>query len=134
MEDIKIPSPSAFLSSPVQQASSLPPSHHPAKQKRKSVVINESPVEPKKQTTGITKPKQSKSRNGMLLGSLFCSYLSLESRRSMRAGYDLIASRIFVTDTHIFRLRDLQSEAIEMRRDEAILPAMSQEERSVWRV
>jgi hypothetical protein len=61
METITIPSPSAFLSSPVIKPAPEPP----PPPKRKPSTAPKSASTPKKQN-GISKPKQSKSRNGTL--------------------------------------------------------------------
>ncbi|PQE30854.1 c6 finger domain-containing protein [Rutstroemia sp. NJR-2017a WRK4] len=62
METITIPSPSAFLSSPVITPAPKPP---PPPKKRKQSTSKASNPSAKKET-GITKPKQSKSRNGCI--------------------------------------------------------------------
>jgi hypothetical protein len=59
METITIPSPSVFLSSPVVQSAKLPPPTNTTPQKRKETTTKQS-----KPLAGVTKPKQSKSRNG----------------------------------------------------------------------
>ena len=61
METITIPSPSAFLSSPVLKPAPKPPP--PPKRKPITTSKATGPSSAKKQT-GIVKPKQSKSRNG----------------------------------------------------------------------
>jgi hypothetical protein len=61
METITIPSPSAFLSSPVLKPAPEPP----PPPKRKPAATFKPPSATKKQS-GISKPKQSKSRNGTL--------------------------------------------------------------------
>ncbi|KAL3417205.1 hypothetical protein PVAG01_11205 [Phlyctema vagabunda] len=68
METITIPSPSAFLSSPVLQSEpkpAPPPPPPPATQRRKSTTPKATATSTKKQN-GIAKPKQSKSRNGCI--------------------------------------------------------------------
>ncbi|KAF4624786.1 hypothetical protein G7Y89_g13383 [Cudoniella acicularis] len=60
METITIPSPTAFLSSPV-----IKPAPEPPPPKRKPVPTNKQTTPPKRKT-GIVKPKQSKSRNGCI--------------------------------------------------------------------
>lgn len=60
METITIPSPTAFLSSPV-----LKPAPEPPPPKRKATVPNKTSAAAKKKTGGV-KPKQSKSRNGCI--------------------------------------------------------------------
>lgn len=67
---IQIPSPSAFLNSPV-----LKPAPEPPPPKRKPAPPTKTAAPPKK-PTGIVKPKQSKSRNGM-----FCQFLVVLSWR-----------------------------------------------------
>jgi hypothetical protein len=62
METITIPSPSAFLSSPVIKPAPKPPPPPPPK--RKPTATTKSTNTTKKQN-GVIKPKQSKSRNGM---------------------------------------------------------------------
>ncbi len=63
METITIPSPSVFLSSPVVQAAKLPPPTSATPQKRKAAAARLSPAA-SKESAGLNKPKQSKSRNG----------------------------------------------------------------------
>ena len=65
METITIPSPSVFLDSPVIKPAPEPPPL-PPQPKRKSSSASKAADAPKKQN-GAVKPKQSKSRNGMLL-------------------------------------------------------------------
>ncbi|KAI9743796.1 MAG: hypothetical protein M1818_002530 [Claussenomyces sp. TS43310] len=68
METIIIPSPSAFLSSPVQEAASIdpppPPPQPPPARRRKSTTPKETSASDAKKPAGVIKPKQSKSRNG----------------------------------------------------------------------
>ena len=63
METITIPSPSAFLSSPVIKPAPKPP----PPPRRKSTTTTKSANATKKQN-GVVKPKQSKSRNGKSVG------------------------------------------------------------------
>ena len=63
MESITIPSPTAFLSSPVLKPAPKPPPPPPPKRKPTTTSKATSSSSAKKQT-GIVKPKQSKSRNG----------------------------------------------------------------------
>jgi len=63
METITIPSPSVFLSSPVVQSAKLSPPTHATPQKRKKTTTKQSSTA-SKPSAGVTKPKQSKSRNG----------------------------------------------------------------------
>lgn len=64
METIRIPSPSVFLSSPVVQSAKLPPPTNTIPQKRKATAAKQSSA-PSKVSASVTKPKQSKSRNGV---------------------------------------------------------------------
>jgi hypothetical protein len=75
METITIPSPSVFLSSPVVQSAKLPPPANATPQKRKATAAKQSSAA-SKASAGVTKPKQSKSRNGVQ-SALKSSYLSL---------------------------------------------------------
>ncbi|CAG8974651.1 hypothetical protein HYALB_00010747 [Hymenoscyphus albidus] len=61
METITIPSPTAFLSSPVIKPASEPPP--PPKQRKQPPTKSATATSPKRKT-GVVKPKQSKSRNG----------------------------------------------------------------------
>ncbi|PMD32911.1 hypothetical protein L207DRAFT_172832 [Hyaloscypha variabilis F] len=61
METITIPSPSAFLSSPVLKPAPEPPP--PPKRKPSTTTKSASPT---KKQNGVSKPKQSKSRNGCI--------------------------------------------------------------------
>ncbi|KAJ8068961.1 hypothetical protein OCU04_002642 [Sclerotinia nivalis] len=63
METITIPSPSAFLSSPVLKPAPEPP---PPPKKRKQSTSRPSTSQSSKKESGINKPKQSKSRNGCI--------------------------------------------------------------------
>lgn len=64
METITIPSPSVFLSSPVVQSAKLPPPTNATPQKRMATAARQSSAS-SKTSAGVTKPKQSKSRNGV---------------------------------------------------------------------
>jgi hypothetical protein len=75
METITIPSPSVFLSSPFAQSAKLPPPTNPTPPKRKLTTAKQSSVA-SKTSAGVTKPKQSKSRNGVH-STPQSSYLSL---------------------------------------------------------
>lgn len=75
METITIPSPSVFLDSPtIKPAPEPPPASPPPK--RKSVTTAKTTNAHKKQD-GATKPKQSKSRNGMSIYAM--TFLIVES-------------------------------------------------------
>ncbi|TGO85630.1 hypothetical protein BPOR_0378g00070 [Botrytis porri] len=63
METITIPSPSAFLSSPVLKPAPEPP---PPSKKRKQSTSKPSAAQSSKKEHSINKPKQSKSRNGCI--------------------------------------------------------------------
>ncbi|KAF7881776.1 uncharacterized protein EAF02_006464 [Botrytis sinoallii] len=63
METITIPSPSAFLSSPVLKPAPEPP---PPPKKRKQSTSKPSAAQSSKKEHSINKPKQSKSRNGSI--------------------------------------------------------------------
>lgn len=73
MEDVKIPSPSAaILSPPAGQTPTIAQPKPATQQKRKSIVLKETPVKEAKltiTTTALPKPKQSKSRNGVSVRS-----------------------------------------------------------------
>lgn len=121
METITIPSPSAFLraSSPVQTAEAPPdpePKRRPSAPKQQSVAA----AAAKKNAVGVTKPKQSKSRNGTCGSPLvglsavvwWWAWWSCE-------GHELTVRRLY----------NVQGQTIKVRRDEAVVSAMSQEER-----
>lgn len=65
METISIPSPSSFLKSPILQTS-LPPKPSPKTQAKRQSAATKS-FQKSGNKDGITKPKQSKSRNGMII-------------------------------------------------------------------
>lgn len=73
METITIPSPSAFLSSPVLKPAPEPP---PPPKKRKQSTSKPSAAQSAKKEHSINKPKQSKSRNGKLWMPSFSYLLS----------------------------------------------------------
>jgi hypothetical protein len=64
METIRIPSPSVSLSSPVVQSAKLSPPTNTTPRKRKATASKQSSAA-SKASAGVTKPKQSKSRNGV---------------------------------------------------------------------
>ncbi|RQM08410.1 hypothetical protein DH86_00000426 [Scytalidium sp. 3C] len=69
METITIPSPSAFLNSPVIQPAPAPAVPPPPRRRKSSVATTTKPANPvskQKTAAGLTKPKQSKSRNGCI--------------------------------------------------------------------
>lgn len=122
-EAITIPSPSVFL-----RASPAPPSAPPptapkngrrpngAEAKKKAprkpgvAVVNGT-------ESGVVKPKQSKSRNGIYLPSEV-----------------LARSPTCILMARANRMCDLQSEAIEVRRRETGMSAMCSSERGMWRI
>jgi len=84
METITIPSPSAFLNSPVIKPVQVPPPPSPQiPPKRKSTVAKVKSANPGKKPNGIIKPKQSKSRNGksiIVVGFLILAMVNEGSR------------------------------------------------------
>lgn len=109
-EAIVIPSPTAFL-----RSSPAPPSPPDAQHVRPANAEGKKKAAVRKGGVGAggsgdgngAKPKQSKSRNGICNVRMVYAMLDGE-------GADRVANR----------LRDVQSETIEMRRGEAGLPAM----------
>ncbi|KAJ5034943.1 uncharacterized protein L3040_008211 [Drepanopeziza brunnea f. sp. 'multigermtubi'] len=65
METITIPSPTAFLASPVLKPAPEPPPLPPPPLKRRPAATNKTTTNGKK-LSGVVKPKQSKSRNGCI--------------------------------------------------------------------
>ena len=124
-EAITIPSPSVSL-----RASPAPPSAPPPQLSAPKNGRRPNAAEAKKKTlrkpgvavvdgteSGVVKPKQSKSRNGIYLQSEVLS-----------------RSPISVLMACANRLCDVQSEAIEVRRRETWLSAVRSQECGVWRV
>ncbi|TVY87424.1 Beauvericin cluster-specific repressor [Lachnellula willkommii] len=104
MEAITIPSPTAFLAA----SPDAKPAPEPPPPKRKPAAPTPTKAAAAtKKKTGAVKPKQSKSRNG---------------RRRRRGTYCT------------YRLYNVQSKTIKMRRDETDMSAVSQEECSMRRV
>ena len=114
MASIAIPSPSAFLASPVLPT---PPSPANAASEAKEKQPAKAKAQiPKAKTDGVTKPKQSKSRNG-------------ESHPSPQVGRVVLRSThpAVIQDRLLMRHRmcDLQGEKAQVRRDKAYLPTVS---------
>lgn len=111
METITIPTPTALLNSPVVQTPSVQRTKpKPAPKPRKSQAASSKPSKATVLTApGATKPKQSKSRNGMYPNIAVTSLSTLV--------------HLGLADA-VFRVCDLQSEEVEVRRDQAYLSAM----------
>lgn len=113
MEAITVPSPSSFLQSPILQASIPPKTNAKNNAKRKSASTS-TVQKPVNKAEGPAKPKQSKSRNGM------------RSKQSCP---------VRNIDVHIlFRLRNMQAEAAEVRWGKAIVPTVPSKKCHMWRL
>jgi len=131
-EAITIPSPSVFLRSSPDPA---PPSSQPPKHARRQSTEAKKKAARKANAGGagvpggdasVSKPKQSKSRNGILLStSSFLSFpfLSFPFLLEMLADCE-----------RAHRLCYVQSKASEVRRGEAWLPTVQEEKCGVWRI
>ncbi len=123
-EAITIPSPSVFLraspppSAPGPQPSASKNARRPNGAEAKKKALRKPGVAVVNGTeSGVVKPKQSKSRNGIYLPSEV-----------------LARSPTCILMARANRMRDLQSEAIEVRRRETGMSAMCSSERGMWRI
>ena len=105
---ITIPSPSAFLRSPVLQPTAPSINSKPAS--KRQVASSKTYKSSTIGTDGVTKPKQSKSRNGIV-----------EAAPGLLAPISRVDSGANIWD----RLRYMQGEKAEMRRDQTIVSAVS---------
>lgn len=117
MEAITVPSPSSFLNSPPMRQNQLPPKSI-TKPIPKPPSLSIKPNQPPRaKAEGVTKPKQSKSRNGMPSRPS----APLPRPSSWVNGADFLP-----------RLCHMQGKATEVRRGKTIVSTVSQEERYLW--